>query len=711
MFIKSQSRLVKITVFMAYPCFILLLLSASIMFKGTSAMQNPQIVVDVDVRTMLQTMEGFGSSERVFDDPHVFNNFDPATGRSSTKLTTAQQDEVLDRLYIDLRLNRVRPATEEGIELENDNNDPNVIDPIKFNFAWKRLDAHCDYIKRARQRGVTLYFLSPVSRERWQGAATPNDAAEYGEWLFAQVQRCRQSGVEFPYLSVVNEPSYNRNPMSGQFIRDVIKTLGPKLRGAGFTTRFVITDDLNPTEAYATMTPILADPEARSYVGALAFHLYGYNEATLGQMKQVSEQYNLPLWMTEYYLEEGMIDSPFDYADQIMHTLISDYNVNALDYLWGFFGQWDRGGQLITLRHDDSDAQQYQGYRLNKIYYVVGQYSKFIQPGARRVQTRSSENTIKVTAYTNGGDLTIVAINNTNNDRVAQFNLNGISGITALQPTRTSESENWAALPAISVSGSSLAAALPKRSITTFTAVKTNVVNVSAANYIASALGPESIATAFGSNLATATLGGVTVPLPTALAGTQVLVKDSAGTGRLAPLFFVSPFQVNYQIPPGTAPGAATMTLTSGDGTISIGTVQIATIAPGIFTANATGRGLAAALALRVKADGSQTYEPVAQCAAGGECVPRPVDLGPDTDRVFLVLFGTGIRFHGSLMGVSARVRGENAEVLFAGPAPNLVGLDQVNVLLPRSLIGSGMVNVTLVVNGQTANTVQINIR
>ena len=69
--------------------------------------------VTVDAGVRHQTMDGFGHSLRVFDDPHVFENFDPATGRAATVLTTAQQHEVMDRLYRELGLTRVRPVSAE----------------------------------------------------------------------------------------------------------------------------------------------------------------------------------------------------------------------------------------------------------------------------------------------------------------------------------------------------------------------------------------------------------------------------------------------------------------------------------------------------------------------------------------------------------------------------------------------------------------------
>ncbi|MGH9845529.1 MAG: hypothetical protein ACREEM_43010, partial [Blastocatellia bacterium] len=133
---------------------------------------------------------------------------------------------------------------------------------------------------------------------------------------------------------------------------------------------------------------------------------------------------------------------------------------------------------------------------------------------------------------------------------------------------------------------------------------------------------------------------------------------------------------------------------------------------PGLFSANASGQGLAAAVALRVKADGSQSFEPVAQFdQAQNKFVAVPIDLGPESDQVFLILFGTGLRFHSSLSAVTARIGGVDTQVIFAGAQGGFVGLDQVNVRLPRSLIGRGVVDVVLTVDGQPANTVQVSLK
>jgi uncharacterized protein (TIGR03437 family) len=238
------------------------------------------------------------------------------------------------------------------------------------------------------------------------------------------------------------------------------------------------------------------------------------------------------------------------------------------------------------------------------------------------------------------------------------------------------------------------------------------VTNVHAASYDGSTLAADAIVSAFGSNLATATLAASSLPLPTTLGGTQVSVRDSGGVTRLAPLFFVSPTQVNYLMPQGLALGPATVTIQSGDGATSAGAVRLEQTAPGLFSADASGKGAAAAIALRIKADGTQQYEAVAAFdAAQNKYVLIPIDLGAETDQVFLLLFGGGIRHRASLSAVRFKIGGLDTEAVYAGEQSGFAGLDQVNARLSRSLIGRGEVDVTVTVDGKTSNIVRVSIR
>ena len=165
---------------------------------------------------------------------------------------------------------------------------------------------------------------------------------------------------------------------------------------------------------------------------------------------------------------------------------------------------------------------------------------------------------------------------------------------------------------------------------------------VSAASYKGDALAAEQIVVGFGVNLADSIVVANTLPLPTTLSGVSVKVRDSQNVERLAPLFFVSPTQINFQIPAGAAAGAGLFTIVKNNVTVSTGNAPIATVAPSLFSADTSGKGLAAGQALRIKANNVQSYEPLGSFdALQGKFVPVQIDLGPTTDQVFLILYGT----------------------------------------------------------------------
>lgn len=238
------------------------------------------------------------------------------------------------------------------------------------------------------------------------------------------------------------------------------------------------------------------------------------------------------------------------------------------------------------------------------------------------------------------------------------------------------------------------------------------VAATSAANYSGASLATESTAALFGENLASEARAAASVPLPTTLAGTSVFIKDSRSHEFLAPLFFVAPHQLNVQMPGGLAPGAGLVHVVTNGRISATGSVEITNVSPGLFSADASGRGLAAALALRIKDDGAQVYEPTVRFdPALKRFVGVPIDVSNPAEQVYLILFGTGFRQRSSLAGVQAQIAGVLSEVSFAGAQGDLVGVDQCNVRLLPGLAGRGESNVELMVDGKAANTIKLWIR
>jgi uncharacterized protein (TIGR03437 family) len=233
----------------------------------------------------------------------------------------------------------------------------------------------------------------------------------------------------------------------------------------------------------------------------------------------------------------------------------------------------------------------------------------------------------------------------------------------------------------------------------------------SAASFRPNDLASESIAAIFGTSLATTTQSATNTPLPTSLGNISVRFRDATNVDRLAPLFFVSPTQINFQVPAGLAATNASFTVIKADGTAPSGTANIQALAPALFAANANGQGVAVGSVLRGR-DNIRAFEPLARFdTALNRYVPVPIDLGSANEQVYLVLFGTGMRA-ASAAPVSLKLGGLDVPLLFVGAQGSLVGVEQINSAeLPRTLAGRGEVDIVLTVGGKSANTVRIAFR
>ena len=217
---------------------------------------------------------------------------------------------------------------------------------------------------------------------------------------------------------------------------------------------------------------------------------------------------------------------------------------------------------------------------------------------------------------------------------------------------------------------------------------------VSSASFVLGPVAPNSFVSAVGTGL------------PALLDNIAIAVTDMNGVSHAAQVFYASPTQINFLIPPGTAAGVATVSITlSGSGSPLVAQVEIVPTQPGLFTENSS--GLAAAYAIRVDAQGNQSFETVFT-SSNGAVTPTPISLGSPSDQVYLILFGTGFDSPGNT-GVT--VGRQSASIVFAGPQGSTPGLDQVNILLPRALAGSGTVPVVFTAGGIVANSVFVAIQ
>jgi uncharacterized protein (TIGR03437 family) len=127
--------------------------------------------------------------------------------------------------------------------------------------------------------------------------------------------------------------------------------------------------------------------------------------------------------------------------------------------------------------------------------------------------------------------------------------------------------------------------------------------------------------------------------------------------------------------------------------------VLVTPVAPGLFGVN----GLAAANVLAIRGAAQSTSNILSTNLS-----LIPIDLAA-ADQTYLILYGTGIRNHTG--PVTAQIGATTIPVDFAGAQGTFAGEDQINIALPSSLRGAGVVEVRLLVDGLASNAVKIQIQ
>jgi uncharacterized protein (TIGR03437 family) len=215
------------------------------------------------------------------------------------------------------------------------------------------------------------------------------------------------------------------------------------------------------------------------------------------------------------------------------------------------------------------------------------------------------------------------------------------------------------------------------------------------------AVAPGSIVSIFGANLAAGTSVSAASPLPQTLGGVSVMLGNS-----LLPLFFVSPAQINLQLPNGVAPGSANLTIiAAGLPNVTTG-LTITQDAPGLFQQAVNNQSFA----LAFHADGTL----VTQAA--------PAIIGE-----LLTLYGTGFgatnptRLEGFSIPaspvynlvdpVSLAIGGDTLSPSAGFALPGSVGIDAVQFTLADRTQSGTTVPLSLTINGQQSNTVMLPVK
>ena len=219
---------------------------------------------------------------------------------------------------------------------------------------------------------------------------------------------------------------------------------------------------------------------------------------------------------------------------------------------------------------------------------------------------------------------------------------------------------------------------------------------------------PGSIVSIYGNLLAQNNMAASTIPLPTELAESQVIMA-----GELMPLYYVSPTQVNAQVPYDINVNAPQQILIQRGLTYSKPVeVNVAPAQPAIFEDTSTSPNQGIIIVVREQGANQIQFEakPGSPAMPGDVIVAFCAGLGAVSPSVPSGSAG-GAPVPTTTNNVQLKIGGQSAPISFAGLAPGFVGLYQVNSVVPNGVPTGDAVPVTVSVAGQTGPPVTMAIQ
>jgi len=386
-------------------------------------------------------------------------------------------------------------------------------------YDWSRLAGQRWFMAAARQRGVTqfLAFLNspPVALTRngkaFATAKQPNLAPEkfglLADYCTRVIEGVRQqTGITFGYLSPVNEPQWDWSdggqegtPFQNTDIAGIAKALGTSLAAAKLPTQILVTEAgkldylftaADKPERGDQVGAFFGDKAAPTYLGStprvaplIAGHSYFTTSpqaaavATRQQLAaRVASVPGLSYWQSEYCIlgdNAGEINggprdlgmAPALYLARAIHTDLAVGNAAAWQW-WLAISPYDYKDGLVYIDKNKADGQYYP----SKMLWALGNYSRFVRPGAVRLAAQldgapAGPGAPLVSAYrsADGRQLITVVVNDADTPADLRLALAG-RRLGAGQPFTTSATGDLQPGPAMPAGG---VLHLGARSITT----------------------------------------------------------------------------------------------------------------------------------------------------------------------------------------------------------------------------------------------------
>lgn len=445
--------------------------------------------VTIDPSVHFQTIDGYGVS--LINEPKSVNNLVPDVG----SLTPAQQSQVMNLLFgrsgADMNILRIELGAGETYPLygpvPNFTIEPNApaSPDATPSYVWDgSADGDVQLAQMAQRLGARIYadaWSAPAYMKTndnvYNGGelcglsttcASGDWTQAYANYLAQYVKDYESSGVKIDYLSPYNEPDlttdYQSMTASPADIASFVATLGATFKADGITTKIASGEVTNANDNAEYQQAIQADPAAAAAQSIDSFHAYEGVPAADPTALLAGK----PSWQTEFTCVGGTWNTAYSTGDcdgEYWATTMYNAMNNGVSAYMGWTGAWCHTDNEDLIQISLPNANGISTYAVSSRLWVMGNYARYVHPGAVRIEADSDDSSLLTTGYRNtDGNYVLVATNTSSSDLT--FQANGLTGGT-VTPVVTSDTQDLAAgTPEHVTSGMSLTA--PAHSTVTY---------------------------------------------------------------------------------------------------------------------------------------------------------------------------------------------------------------------------------------------------
>jgi glucosylceramidase len=405
------------------------LTDSSLQFADFGQPKETQPCVFVDPSKTFQTLVGIGGA------------LTDATAETFAKLPGDKQQELLQAFY----------SPQKGIGYTLARTNINSCDFSSDSYTYvadndKQLKTfNIDHDRKfkiplikkaiAAAGGKLSLFVSPWSPPAWMkdnndmlhgGKLKAEYADAWANYYVKFIQAYEKENIPVWGLTVQNEPMATQKwescVFTGEEERDFIKNhLGPVLAKNNMAGKKLIAWDHNRDLVYQRAATVLNDAAAAKYIWGIGFHWYEpWTGGTMQfeNVKRVAESFpDKHLIFTEGCVESFSLArvNEWSLGERYSRSMINDFNAGTAGWTdWNIFLD-ETGGpnhtQNFCFAPVHANTKNGQLYYTNA-YYYIGQFSKFLRPGAKRIISSSSRSELLTTAFLNkDGTIAVVVMN------------------------------------------------------------------------------------------------------------------------------------------------------------------------------------------------------------------------------------------------------------------------------------------------------------